>query len=67
MEEIEHVDALIEQGSVTEVRLTAHDLTVEELVGALLDAVERTGARRIALPAPATVPAAVAASLSSSR
>jgi len=43
------LDALIEQGSVTEVRLTAHDLTVEELVGALLDAVERTGARRIVI------------------
>ncbi|WP_228536119.1 ATPase domain-containing protein [Noviherbaspirillum malthae] len=43
------LDALIEQGSVTEVRLTAHDLTVEELISALLDAVDRTGARRIVI------------------
>lgn len=43
------LDALIGQGSVTEVRLTAHDLTVEELISALLDAVERTGAKRIVI------------------
>lgn len=43
------LDALIEQGSVTEVNLTAIDLTVEELVGALVDEVERTGAKRIVI------------------
>ncbi|WP_151633812.1 ATPase domain-containing protein [Noviherbaspirillum aerium] len=52
--------ALIDQGSVTEIVLTSLDLSVEELVGAMLDAVERTGATRIVIDSLSALELAIA-------